>query len=124
MLEFSSYYLSLHQLRENKLSSERFASRWMALPAINVSWPVHIFREMKNIFRAYSTGVRLGNTGLAAKNYLFISAHFTVSFWNIIYIYIYIYMGDRGATVVKVLCYKSVGLWFDPSWCHWDFSLT
>ena len=24
-------------------------------------------------------------------------------------------LGDRGGTVVKVLCYKSEGLWFDPS---------
>jgi len=31
--------------------------------------------------------------------------------------------GDRGSTVVKVLCYKSEGRWFDPSWCHWNFSL-
>ena len=23
--------------------------------------------------------------------------------------------GDRGSTVVKVLCYKSEGRWFDPS---------
>jgi len=23
-----------------------------------------------------------------------------------------------------VLCYKSEGRWFDPSWCHWYFSLT
>ena len=30
---------------------------------------------------------------------------------------------DRGGTVVKVLCYKSEGRWFDPSWCHWNFSL-
>ena len=30
-------------------------------------------------------------------------------------------MGDRGSTVVKVLCYKSVGRWFDPSWCQWIF---
>ena len=29
--------------------------------------------------------------------------------------------GDRGSTVVKVLCYKSEGRWFDPSWCHWIF---
>ena len=41
-----------------------------------------------------------------------------------IYIYIYIYIGDRGGTVVKVLCYTSEGRWFDPSWCHWNFSLT
>ena len=26
--------------------------------------------------------------------------------------------GDRRGTVVKVLCYKSEGRWFDPSWCH------
>ena len=30
-------------------------------------------------------------------------------------------IGDRGSTVVKVLCYKSEGRWFDPSWCHWIF---
>ena len=27
--------------------------------------------------------------------------------------------GDRSSTVVKALCYKSEGRWFDPSWCHW-----
>jgi len=31
---------------------------------------------------------------------------------------------DRGGTVVKVLCYKSEGHWFDPSWCHWNFSFS
>ena len=31
-----------------------------------------------------------------------------------IYIYIYVCMGDRGGTVVKVLCCKSEGRWFDP----------
>jgi len=30
----------------------------------------------------------------------------------------------HGDTVVKVLCYKSEGSWFDPSWCYWKFSLT
>jgi len=29
--------------------------------------------------------------------------------------------GDRGNTVFKVLCYKSEGPWFDPSWCQWIF---
>ena len=33
-------------------------------------------------------------------------------------------MGDRGSTVVKMLCYKSERRWFDPSLCQWDFSLT
>ena len=32
--------------------------------------------------------------------------------------------GDGGGTVVKVLCYKSEGRWFDSRWCHWNFSLT
>jgi len=27
----------------------------------------------------------------------------------------------RGSTVVKVLCYKSEGRWFDPGWCQWIF---
>ena len=31
---------------------------------------------------------------------------------------------DSGITVVKVLCYKSEGRWFDPGWCQWNFSLT
>ena len=26
--------------------------------------------------------------------------------------------------MLKVLCYKSEGRWFDPSLCHWKFSLT
>ena len=30
-------------------------------------------------------------------------------------------LGDRGSTVFKVLCYKSEGRWFDPSWCQWIF---
>ena len=30
---------------------------------------------------------------------------------------------DRGSTVVRVLCYKSEGRWFDPSWCHWIIDL-
>ena len=30
-------------------------------------------------------------------------------------------MGDRGGKVVKVLCYKSEGRLFDPSWCQWIF---
>jgi len=31
------------------------------------------------------------------------------------------YTADRGGKVVKVLCYKSVGRWLDPSWCQWIF---
>jgi len=32
--------------------------------------------------------------------------------------------GDLSGTVVKALCYKSQGRWFDSRWCHWNFSLT
>ena len=39
-------------------------------------------------------------------------------------ILLYTYNGDRGSTVVKPLCYKWEGRWFDSGWCHWDFSLT
>jgi len=28
---------------------------------------------------------------------------------------------DHGSTVVKVLCYKSRGHWFNTSWCQWTF---
>jgi len=32
-----------------------------------------------------------------------------------------LYLGDRGSSVVKVLCCKSEGRWFDPSCCHCIF---
>ena len=35
-----------------------------------------------------------------------------------------IYPGGRGGTVIKVLCYKSEGRWFDPRRFHCNFSLT
>jgi len=41
----------------------------------------------------------------------------------VVYIVTTVIKGDRGSTEVKVLCYKSEGRWFDPSWCHWNFSL-
>jgi len=33
------------------------------------------------------------------------------------------YLGDRGSTVAKLLCYKSEGRWFDSRCRHWKFSL-
>ena len=48
-----------------------------------------------------------------------------VSVLNLLYFYISTFRsGDRGSTVVKVLCYKSEGRCFDSRWCHWNFSLT
>ena len=35
-----------------------------------------------------------------------------------------IIFGDCGGTVVKALCHKSEGRWFDSRWCHWSFSVT
>jgi hypothetical protein len=35
----------------------------------------------------------------------------------------YLWTAD-GGKLVKVLCYKSEGRWFDSRWCHWHFSLT
>ena len=32
--------------------------------------------------------------------------------------------GDRGSSVVTVVCYKSEVRLFDSRWCHWNFSLT
>jgi hypothetical protein len=31
------------------------------------------------------------------------------------------YVGGRGGTLVKVVCYKSEGRWFDSRWCNWKF---
>ena len=42
----------------------------------------------------------------------------------ILYIFSKRIKGDRGGTVVKVLCYKSEGRWFDSRWCQWNFSST
>ena len=58
---------------------------------------------------------------------------FMYSYFMFMYLYCYVcvvlcfvlvHSGDRGSTVVKVLCYKTEGRWFDPSWCQWNFSLT
>jgi len=38
--------------------------------------------------------------------------------FNLIIIIIIIITGDCGSTVVKVLCYKSEGRWFDSSLCQ------
>ena len=37
---------------------------------------------------------------------------------------VYFTVGDRSGAVFKVLYHKLEGRWFDPSWCHWNFSLT
>jgi hypothetical protein len=67
------------------------------------------------------------NLGSIPRKNKFLSVH-----WNIWPAWTYTgfnsvgtgWSGDRGSTVVKVLCYKSEGRWFDPRRCQWDFSLT
>ena len=49
---------------------------------------------------------------------MFINQQIT-TFFN--YATLLVELGDRGSTVVKVLCYKTEGRWFDPSWRHWIF---
>jgi hypothetical protein len=44
--------------------------------------------------------------------------------YNNLVCYIQFLGAADGGTVVKVLCYKSEGRWFDSRWCHWNFSLT
>ena len=63
----------------------------------------HLWLQPPNIYRWPSDGNHLALRKL------------NCTLWNV---------GDRGGTVVKVLCYKSEGRWFDASWCHWNFSLT
>jgi len=41
----------------------------------------------------------------------------------IIFFIVFIFaLGDRGSTVLKVMCYNSEGRWFDSRRCHWNFS--
>ena len=42
----------------------------------------------------------------------------------VVVVVVLVVVGDHGGTVVKVLCYKSEGRWFDSRWCHWNFSVT
>jgi hypothetical protein len=39
-------------------------------------------------------------------------------------LYVYVCIWGTAVAVAKVLCYNSEGRWFNPSWCHWNFSLT
>ena len=48
------------------------------------------------------------------------------NYQGVSYVYWTVYRidsGGRGGAVVKVLCYKSEDRLFDPTWCHWNFSL-
>jgi hypothetical protein len=44
--------------------------------------------------------------------------------FELLFYYVLLKGTANGVTVVKVLCYKSEGRWFDSRWCHWIFPLT
>jgi hypothetical protein len=50
--------------------------------------------------------------------------YLSVSFRHLVLIQFYTPDVDRGSVVVKVPRYDSEGRWFDPRWCHRNFSLT
>ena len=105
--------------------------------------PIH-FTPSRTIFLTYTTTLsshlRLGPSSksftlrFTHQNPLYISplqlrATYPIQFTilclttRIIFSEYCVSLGNRGSTVVKVLCYKSEGRWFDPSRCHWNFSL-
>ena len=68
------------------------------------------------IFYQLETRLLYWNTALHDKRSLLMKI--------LLLLLLYPEQNDRGSTVAKVLCCKSEGRWFDPSWCHWNFSLT
>jgi len=77
------------------------------------------FQESLSLINSYASSDKvMKGTG----NYL----QFCGTLWyrNELFDIVMVVIGDHGSTVVKVLCYKSEGRWFDPRWCHWNFLLT
>ena len=52
------------------------------------------------------------------RMYLQIAAKYCICFY---FFKVLICYADCGGPVVKVLCYKPEGCWFDPRWCYWKF---
>jgi len=67
--------------------------------------------------QSYTSTHPLVHTGPATDHFTFYSFKYYIVSWNISAFYL-TYLGDRSSTVVKVLCHKSEGRCFDPSWCH------
>ena len=67
---------------------------------------------------------RIGMSGaISPPTYILVACTraITVHCHDIKYVY---YNYALSTKVVKVLCYKSEGRWFDSRWCHWNFSPT
>ena len=58
------------------------------------------------------------------NSYISDALSYVYKMFDLYFFVLLVVYGDRGGTLVKVLCYKSEGRWFDPRWCHWNFSLT
>jgi hypothetical protein len=78
----------------------------------NAVRPVYVntFQMTRQIY------TKLGITG-AHLNFVESHTHFILLIFTL-------WGCDSGGSVVKILCYKSEGRWFDPRWCHWIFPLT
>jgi hypothetical protein len=75
---------------------------------------------------APQTSKRAGVLRYSQRCFAVVSCLTIVDYTAACYFHFYIILvgtADSG-TVVKVLCYKSEGRWFDFRWCHWNFSMT
>ena len=64
---------------------------------------------------------KVSSLSLADPSVKLVSDLLKKTHFSFILLVIYVYFGDRSNTMVKVLCYKSEGRWFDPSRCQWIF---
>jgi len=83
---------------------------------------MHVSSEIfLNVYNLLQAVAHLAHYQEASRNYK--EKLLNVSLWNKkrTRCHLVLYLLDRGSTMVKVLCYKSEGRWFDPSWCHWIF---
>jgi len=102
---------------ERKIGPTNFLSKnnyWKKIVVWYTADPIKVYGSLKIFAVSKCNGI---------KKITCVKRICNATFWNCEYIRrnIILIRGDRGSTVVKVLCYKSVGRWFDPSWCHWIF---
>jgi len=97
----------------------------------SVCWfSLQLFFQSLLILRKIQRDIIINVLGVHVKHPLFLSGFdetwlFITGFRKKILKYQMLYCTtDGGSTVVKVLCYKPEGRWFDSRWCHWNISLT
>jgi len=111
----------LHALKENGfLRWDRVRSPWHTTLRWRNSWSSSILHDTAPVY-VDGTSSMYVTKGLVWSNYKSKKRPMKVVEWCVIMIASSHTKGERGSTVVKVLCYKSESRWFDPSWCHWIF---